>query len=209
MTLTTLVINCSPAAERSVSRLLLNDLLKQRTKTHPADRVVVRDLAAMGAALPHVDGVFSNAIFAPPPQRSAEQQQGLKLSDELVNELLDAKTIIIATPMYNLSIPSSLKAWIDHVVRPGLTFTFNAGVQQGLLTGKKAILLCASGGVYSSGARTAEDFQVPYLRQILRFMGITDVDVYRAEGLAQDHEGAVKSAREHLITSVSESNYQS
>ena len=209
MTSTTLVINCSPAAERSVSRLLLDDLLKQRSKTYPVDRVVVRDLAAMGAALPHVDGVFSNAIFVPPPQRSAEQQQSLKLSDELIEELLAAQTIIIATPMYNLSIPSSLKAWIDHVVRPGLTFTYEAGIQQGLLTGKKAILLCASGGVFSTGARTTEDFQVPYLRQILRFMGITDVDVYRAEGLAQDYEAAVKSAREHLNTSVSDSTHQS
>ena len=143
MTSTTLVINCSPAAERSVSRLLLEDLLRQRRKTHPFDRVVVRDLAAMGAALPHVDGVFSQAIFVPPAQRSAEQQQGL-------------------------------------------------------LTGKKGILLCATGGVFSTGARTTEDFLVPYLRQILGFMGLTDVDVYRAEGLAQDRDGAVKSARDHL-----------
>ena len=198
MTSTTLVINCSPAAERSVSRLLLEDLLRQRRKTHPSDRVVVRDLAATGAALPHVDGVFSQAIFVPPAQRSAEQQQGVKLSDELVDELLAAQTIIIATPMYNLSVPSSLKAWIDQVVRPGRTFSYNAGVLQGLLTGKKGILLCATGGVFSTGARTTEDFLVPYLRQILGFMGLTDVDVYRAEGLAQDRDGAVKSARDHL-----------
>jgi FMN-dependent NADH-azoreductase len=198
MTSTTLVINCSPAGERSVSRLLLDDLLNQRRKTHPSDRVVMRDLAAMGAALPHVDSVFSQAIFLPPPQRSAEHQQGLKLSDELVDELLAAQTIIIATPMYNRTIPSSLKAWIDQVVRPGLTFAYNAGVSQGLLTRKKVILLCASGGVFSTGAGTASDFLVPYLRCILEFMGLTDVDVYRAEGLAQDYEGAVKSAREHL-----------
>lgn len=198
MTSTTLVINSSPAGERSVSRLLLDDLLKQRSKTHPADRVMVRDLAAMGAALPHVDGIFAQAIFVPPPQRSAEQQHGLKLSDELVDEVLTAQTIIISTPMYNRTIPSSLKAWIDHIVRPGLTFTHDEGRPKGLLTGKKVILLCATGGVYSTGAGTAEDFLVPYLRCILQFMGLTDVEVYRAEGLARDYEGAMKSAREHL-----------
>lgn len=194
----TLVIRCSPAGERSVSRLLLDELLAQRRHTHPNDHVVVRDLAAMGAALPHVDGVFSQAIFVPPPQRSAEQQQSVRLSDELIDELLAAQTLIVATPMYNLSVPSSLKAWIDHVVRPGRTFSYNAGVLQGLLTGKKVLLLCASGGVFSTGLRTGEDFLVPYLRQILGFMGLSDVDVYRAEGLAQDPDRALQAARAQL-----------
>ncbi|TAH12437.1 MAG: FMN-dependent NADH-azoreductase [Curvibacter sp.] len=195
MASTTLVIKSSPSGERSVSRLLLDDLLRQRSTTHPGEHVVTRDLVAMGAALPHVDSVFAQAIFIPPSERSAEQQRGLKLSDELADELLAAQTIIIATPMYNRTVPSSLKAWIDHIVRPGLTFTYDEEGRKGLLAGKKAILLCATGGVYSTGAGTAEDFLVPYLQCILEFMGITDVEVYRAEGLVQDYEGAVKNAR--------------
>ena len=198
MTSTTLVITCSPAGDRSVSRLLLDDLLTQRRTTDPDDRLVLRDLAAMGTALPHVNGVFTQAIFVPPPQRSAEQRLGLTLSDALVDELLAAQTLIIATPMYNLSVPSCLKAWIDHVVRPGLTFSYDGGVLRGLLAGKKAILLCATGGVFSTGTRVGEDFLVPYLRQILGFMGLTDVDVYRAEGLAQCPEEAVRAARARL-----------
>lgn len=198
MTSTTLVITSSPVGIRSVSRLLLDDLLKQRSKTHPHERVVVRDLAEMGGSLPHVDGTFADAIFIPPDQRTVEQQQGLTLSDELVNELIAATTVVIASPMYNRTVPSSLKAWIDHVVRPGLTFTYDENGRKGLLSGKKAILICATGGVYSKGDGVAEDFLVPYLRCILEFMGVKDMSVYRAEGLAIDYEGAVRSAKEHL-----------
>ncbi|WP_168224842.1 FMN-dependent NADH-azoreductase [Rhodoferax aquaticus] len=198
MTSTTLVITSSPVGKHSVSTLLLDDLLERRSKTHPHERVVVRDLAAMGGSLPHVDGTFADAIFITPDQRTVEQQQGLTLSDELVNELIAATTVVIASPMYNRTVPSSLKAWIDHVVRPGLTFTYDEKGRKGLLSGKKAILLCATGGVYSKGDGVAEDFLVPYLRCILEFMGVKDVSVYRAEGLAIDYEGAVRSAKELL-----------
>jgi len=108
----------------------------------------------------------------------------LALSDVLVDELFAADVIVVAAPMHNFGIPSSLKAWVDHIVRPGRTFTYSEGRPQGLVIGKKAVLVLASGGVYSEGPMQAADFQEPYLRAVLGFIGLTDVEVIRVEGVA-------------------------
>ncbi len=120
----------------------------------------------------------------------------MALSDALIDELRAADILVLAAPMHNFGIPSTLKAWIDHVVRAGRTFSYTSKGPVGLLTGKRAILVLATGGVYSDGPAKAFDFQEPYLRTILGFMGITDVDVVRVEGVATSAVGPEKALAE-------------
>jgi FMN-dependent NADH-azoreductase len=118
-------------------------------------------------------------LDAAPEQRTTEQSNTLALSDALIDELFEADTIVIAVPMHNFGPPSTLKAWIDHVARAGRTFSFGANGPQGLLKGKNAVLVLATGGVYSTGHMKPFDFTEPYLRTVLGFVGITNVDVVR------------------------------
>jgi FMN-dependent NADH-azoreductase len=161
-----------------VARRIVDDLLTR----HPGARVVVRDVARR--PLPHVGAAFAAGRALPAEKRSDADRQALALSDELIAELFATDVLVIASPMHNFGIPSSLKAWIDHIVRPGRTFGYSEKGAQGLVTGKKAILVLARGGVYSEGPMKAADFQEPYLRTVLGFVGITDVEVVRVEGLA-------------------------
>jgi FMN-dependent NADH-azoreductase len=126
--------------------------------------------------------------------------RALALSDALVAELQAADVIVIAVPMHNFGIPSALKAWIDHIVRPGQTFSYSKQGPRGLVEGKKVVLVFARGGVYSSGPMQPFDFQEPYLRTILGFIGMTDVEIVRIEGLAMGEEAmrsALISAKAH------------
>ena len=125
------------------------------------------------------------------------QKEALALSDTLVAELKAADTIVIGAPMYNFGMPTTLKAWFDHVLRAGVTFSYSEAGPEGLLTGKKAILVLSRGGLYSEGPSQALDFQEPHLRWLLKFMGIDDVAVVRAEKL-----GFGPEAREQAITSA-------
>ncbi len=111
----------------------------------------------------------------------------------MIEELAAADILVMAVPMHNLGIPSTLKAWIDHVVRAGRTFAYTANGPQGLVTGKRAVIVLASGGVYSAGPTKPFDFQEPYLRAVLGLIGITDVDVVRVEGVAMGTVGAEKA----------------
>lgn len=189
-----LLVESSPRGERSHTRTLARDLVERLRATHPDATLVMRDLAAM-PALPHVSGSFVAAIFTPPPARSPDMQETLALSDALIDELAAADILVFATPMFNFTVGSNLKAWIDHVVRPGRTFWFQDGRYGGMLEGKTAYVVSASGGVYSEGPRGQEDFQIPYLRHILGFMGITDVRTIRAEGVAVNADAALTTAR--------------
>ncbi len=133
--------------------------------------------------LPHLDAATLQAIST----RDASEADGLHAlagqSDRLTDELLRTDLLVIATPMWNFGIPSSLKAWIDLVVRPGRTFRYAEDGVVGLATGKRAILVLASGGVFSEGPWHSWDFVEPYLRRILSFIGIADVRTVRAEGM--------------------------
>ena len=115
------------------------------------------------------------------------------MSDALIGELVTADVIVLAVPMHNFGIPSTLKAWIDHVVRAGRTFIYSEGGPEGLLKGKRLILVLASGGVYSNGPAKQLDFQEPYLRAVLGFIGLTDIEVVRVEGVAMSAIGADKA----------------
>lgn len=172
-----LLIETSPRGEASVSRNLAARFLFEWLAAHPAGEIVTRNLAQ--DLLPHVTMDWLGAYFTPPEALTTDQKAQLALSDELVQELLNADEIVISTPVYNYNIPASLKAWVDHVVRKGLTLGFDGA---GLVTGKKATLIVASGGYYGPGSPIADRNIAPqYMRLILNVIGITEVALIHGE----------------------------
>ena len=186
-----LYLNSSVRSTGSVSRQLSGDFIEKLKAAHPGAKVVTRDLAAN--PLPHLSESMVGAYFTPPEQRSDEQKQLIKQSDEVVAELLAADIVVVGAPMYNFSVSSTLKSWIDHVARAGVTFKYTETGPVGLVHGKKFVIFTSRAGVYSSGPAQAMDFQETYLRGVLGFLGITDVSFVSAEGLAMGDE-AVNSA---------------
>ena len=196
-----LIVEASPRGADSASRQLTRKL-KERLETHyPEARFVDRDLAK--DPLPHLDYRTVKAIFTR-DQTEAESLKGaLHLSNQVTEEVLSSDLLVIASPLWNFGLPSALKAWVDHIIRPGRTFRYTADGAEGLALGKKAILVLASGGVFTEGPWKAWDTEEPYLRLILSFIGITDVQTVRAEGmnmpaLAPDAIPAGKKAVEAL-----------
>ncbi|UWQ58684.1 NAD(P)H-dependent oxidoreductase [Leisingera caerulea] len=188
MTRTVLHIDSSARIEGSVTR----DLSARIVSRLGADQVISRDLAA---PLPLLDGAWVGANFTPADQRTDEQKQLLALSDSLVEELKQADTIVIGAPVYNFSVPSTLKAWIDLVARVGLTFQYTENGPIGLLEGKRAIIVMASGGTQ---AGSDIDFATTYLRHVLGFIGITDVEVVAADAMSIDADGALAKAKTQI-----------
>ena len=175
-----LVVETSPRGDYSISRGLTRRFVAEWKESHPGGEVVDRDL--METDLPFVTAPWLQAYFTPPEQHSAEMKEVLRLSDELVAELLATDHLVIATPVYNYNVPAALKAWIDHIVRKGLTLGVDGS---GLLTGKKATVLLASGGVYTEGSPIRDrDLATQYIRLILKVIGITDV-IFIAAGNAK------------------------
>jgi FMN-dependent NADH-azoreductase len=185
------LIQSSSNLASSVSRDLSETYVKDYVAAHPGTTVTERDLVA--SPLPHLGVDLLGGMFGKPETLTEAQKTALALSDTLVDEVEAASLIVIGVPMYNFSIPSALKAWIDHVIRAGRTFHYTAEGPRGLVTGKKAVLFLAAGGVYSDGPYKPYDFQESYLRAILGFIGITDVTVVRAEGLALGADSATKA----------------
>ena len=173
-----LIIESSARQQDSFSRQLTRQFVSQWQAAHPTDQVTVRDLALN--PVPHLDANLLGGWMKPEAQRSADEHASLKRSDELTDELLAADVLVLAAPMYNFAIPSTLKAWLDHVLRAGVTFKYTETGPQGLLTGKKAYVLTARGGLY---AGSTSDHQEPYLRQVMAFVGIHDVTFIHAEGM--------------------------
>ncbi|TGN42071.1 FMN-dependent NADH-azoreductase [Paracoccus liaowanqingii] len=173
-----LLVETSPRGDASVSRNLTQRYVGEWRDKNPDGRIVVRDLAR--DALPHVTMPWLAAYFTAPFEQTPEMKGQLGLSDELIQELLEADELIISTPVYNYNIPASLKAWIDHIVRKGITLGMDGS---GLLTGKKATIVIASGGFYSEGSPVADRNIAPqYLKLILNVIGITDIRVIHGEG---------------------------
>jgi FMN-dependent NADH-azoreductase len=170
-----LAIAASPRYELSTSRKLTSVFVEKWRAAHPGGEVVERDL--IKTTLPFVDLPWIGGAFTPPEQHSPESAAAIKISNDLVAELQAADHIVIGTPMYNFTIPAVLKAYIDHVVRVGVTVIDNVGQ----LTGKKATVILASGGDFSPGSSIAGyDHASSYLRQVLGFIGITDLDIVLA-----------------------------
>jgi FMN-dependent NADH-azoreductase len=191
-------INSSVRSTGSVSRQLSSEFIAKWQTAHPAGTVVERDLAAN--PVPHLTEQMMGAFFTPAEQRSAEQAQTVQLSDALVKELLEADIIVIGAPMYNFSVSSSLKAWIDHVARAGITFKYTATGPVGNVTGKKVYVFTSRGGVYSEGPAKVMDFHETYLRGVLGFLGMQDVTFIHSEGLAMGDEASAKALEQSRKT---------
>ncbi|MBX9914538.1 MAG: FMN-dependent NADH-azoreductase, partial [Pseudomonadaceae bacterium] len=142
-----LLIESSARQQGSVSRQLSGQFIAQWQAAHPADQVIVRDLALQ--PVPHLDSHLLGGWMTPAEQQTADEQTALARSNVLTDELLAADVLVLAAPMYNFAIPSTLKAWLDHVLRAGVTFKYTDTGPQGLLTGKRAFVLTARGGIYA------------------------------------------------------------
>ncbi len=170
----------SSARRSSVSRQLTQRFVESWQKENPAGELIERDLAS--TRLPPITDEWAQAIHSDPARLTPAQQETLSISNALIDELLAADTIVIGAPMYNFTVSAPLKAYIDQVVRVGRTVAWGANGPEGLLKGKKVVVITSRGGAYRSGTPTAAyDYQEPYLRHILAFMGLTSVTFIHAE----------------------------
>ncbi|MGI4832445.1 MAG: FMN-dependent NADH-azoreductase [Janthinobacterium lividum] len=175
-----LEILSSPRGAASYSNQLANGLVEKLVAANPGSTVKLHDLT--NKPFPHLEEAHLQSFFTPAEGRSPEQQAAVRHSDEAIAELMAADTIVIGAPLYNFGIASTLKAWIDHIARAGITFQYTAAGPEGLVKGKKVYIALSSGGVYSEGPMTSYDFVAPYLKTFLGFIGMTDVTVVRVEG---------------------------
>jgi len=185
---TLLVVDSSPLTQGSKSRELTQLFTQQWAKKYPADKIIERHVGHH--PLPHLDEATIHAFFTPPEARTAEQREAVALSDELIDELESTDVLVIGSPMHNFSITSTLKAWIDHIVRAGRTFNYTEQGPQGLLTEKTVYILAARGGNYAAGSPMQQlNHQDTYLKTILGFIGLTNVQTISAEGVSMGNEG--------------------
>jgi FMN-dependent NADH-azoreductase len=187
-----LLVTSSLFGENSKSSAVALQFINAWRAVHGGSTLTVRD----ANALPHLNGEILSALATPPAQRNPAQETAATSADALIEEVEAADTMVIAAPMYNFSISSPLKAWIDHIVRAGRTFRYTASGPEGLLKGKKVVVVVSRGGVYSgdSPAR-GMDFQEPYLRAVLGFLGLSDVTFIHAEGQSVSPEMAAQGMK--------------
>jgi FMN-dependent NADH-azoreductase len=133
--------------------------------------------------IPHLSAEVLRTFFVPGDQLTAEDKESIRYSNEAVEQLMSSDIIVIGAPFYNFTIPSTLKSWIDHITRAGVTFGYGENGPVGKVTGKKVYVAMSSGGIYSDGPAKGNDFVAPYLKAFLGFLGMTDLTVFRAEGL--------------------------
>ncbi|MDN0122860.1 FMN-dependent NADH-azoreductase [Yersinia aleksiciae] len=183
-----LVLKSSILATYSQSNQLADFFVEQWQAAHTDDEIRVRDLAAQ--PIPVLDGELVGALRPSDAALTPRQQEALALSDELIAELQANDVIVMAAPMYNFSIPTQLKNYFDLIARAGVTFRYTEKGPEGLVTGKRAIILTSRGGIHKD---TPTDLVVPYLRLFLGFIGITDVEFVFAEGIAYGPEVATKA----------------
>ncbi|HEY4323035.1 MAG TPA: NAD(P)H-dependent oxidoreductase [Mucilaginibacter sp.] len=171
----------SPRGAASFSIKLGNAVIEKLKDAFPGSTVKTHDLTK--TSFPHLEEVHLQSFFTPSENRSSELVEAVKHSDNAIAELKEADVIVIGVPMYNFSIHSTLKAWIDHVARANETFSYSEKGPEGLVKNKKVYLAISSGGVYSEGPMKAYDFTESYLRTLLGFLGMTDLTAYRVEGV--------------------------
>ncbi len=198
-------IDSSPRGERSHSRRLSREFVEAWKCAHPTDTITYRDVGR--APLPHVDEPWIAAAYTPEPERTPELWQAIRLSDQLIDELLAADIVVVGVPMYNFSVPSTFKAYIDQIVRVGRTFDVDpenaADPYKPLLYGKKMFVITARGSSgFGPGDRYGHlNFHDPYLRSVFGFIGITDINVIAVEN--DEHDGSslaesIAAARDHI-----------
>jgi FMN-dependent NADH-azoreductase len=198
-----LVITSSALGDASVSNQLVEKAVAELRRHDPHATVVTRDVGA--SPIPHL--TFDSAVVLRAEPANQAQAEARALSDELIAELKAADVIVIGAPMYNFGITSTLKAWFDRVLRAGVTFRYSDTGPEGLLKGKRAIVVVTRGGFYSDGPAQPLDSQEPHLRNMLGFIGITDVSFVRAEKLAfgpEARDQAINAAHGHLADTIAE-----
>ena len=183
---TLLYVRTSLYGAQGASSQLAERFVAEWRVRNPGGHVITRDLAADPA--PHLTAERFQAFNTRPEERTAEQQSVVDYSDALIDELRVADTIVLAVPMYNFGVPSTLRTYFDHVARAGVTFRYTSAGTEGLLTGRRAYVFVTRGGIYGG----EHDTQAPYLRQFLRFIGIESEFVF-AQGLAYGEESRQKS----------------
>ncbi|MDY0872947.1 FMN-dependent NADH-azoreductase [Dongia rigui] len=200
-----LQIDSSPLGEASASRQLTAAAAAGLLRANPAASLTHRDLSVTTPA--HLSGEILAALGGADTSGNPELQKQVALGEELITEFLAADVIIIGAPMYNFSIPSQLKAWIDRIARAGRTFRYTETGPVGLVTGKRVIIASSRGSVFAGDAahedgwRHAMDFQEDYLKRVLGFLGVTDVEIVRAEGLGispASREQSIAKARQQI-----------
>lgn len=191
-----LEVSAGARSEGSISRQLTADLVAALETRYGTTHVSRRDLAA---GLPFIDEAWVTANFTPDEDRTTQHRQTLAYSDTLVAELKEADVLVIGAPIYNFSVPATLKAWIDMIARARLTFQYTEDGPQGLLDIKKAYVVVPSGGV---PVGSPVDFATPYLRHALSFVGITDVEFIGAQGADRGNDEALDNARSRIAELV-------
>ena len=190
---TLLHIDSSPLYGRSVSRELTAAFVNQWNVSHPDGEVIDRDLNA--TAIPPINSGWVSAVYTPEQARTAQQKELLSLSDSLLAELEQADEYVIGAPMHNFGVPSVLKLWIDQIARVGRTFSYADGKPKGLITGKKATFIIATGGIYDAQTQMASfNFVEPYLRSVFGFLGVTDATFLTAGGTSVLNQGQDRNA---------------
>ena len=192
---TLLQIKSSLFSDAGQSSRLADRFVRAWRDANPAGRLIVRDLAR--EPLPHLDAARFGALLAKPHERTDEQRAIAAQSDALIDELRQADVVAIGLPMYNFGMPSTLKAYFDHIARAGVTFRYTDQGPVGLLGGRKVLVFAARGGRY---AGTARDTQTAQVRDFLSFVGIDDVEFIYAEGLAVGEESRQKALAEAHAT---------
>jgi FMN-dependent NADH-azoreductase len=189
----------SPKGDASFSIKLGNAIVEKVKDANPGSTVTETNLAKKH--FPHLEEAQITSFFTPAQQRSPENLEAIKHSDEAIAEVMDADVIVIDAPLYNFSIPSALKAWVDHIARAGVTFKYDENGPEGLVKGKKVYVALASGGIYSDGPMKGYDFAAPYLKSVLGFMGMTDFTVFRVEGVSYPNlkDTALQTAVDSIV----------
>lgn len=187
---TILQINSS-ARQDGRANQLANTFVQAWQTHHPQDRVVLRDLTTQ--PVPHLNETTLHAFFTPPEQRDEALSAAIRLSDALIAEIQGADVVVFAVPMYNFNIPSTLKAYFDHIARAGITFRYTREGPEGLLKGKRVVVLIARDGTYLG---TPRDTQITYLNIMLPFLGMDDIEYVVAEGLAMGEERAAQALQQ-------------
>lgn len=173
-------IHSSLRGNDSMSLQLGNVIEEKLKKQNPITEVIIRDLVKN--EIPHLNNLHLNSFTTPLENLTTQLKSAQTHSEQALNELMNSDIIVIDVPMYNFSIPSSLKAWVDHIARAGITFRYTENGVEGLIKNKKVFLAIATGGIYSDGPMKEFDFTEKYLKTVLGFIGITDITTFRVEG---------------------------
>lgn len=182
----------------SYSYKLSNAIVSKVIEKYPDS--VVEEVNLNDPEIPHLNPMILQSMITPADQLTAEAKASIHYSDEAVKQLLSSDIIVIGAPLYNLTVPTTLRAWGDHITRPGITFGYSENGPVGKVIGKKVYVAMSSGGIYSEGPSQGNDFVAPYLKAFLGLLGMTDVSVFRVEGVKLP--GVKEHALEKGIASI-------